>query len=59
LMEALLKFTLMDFSTKLEISEYGDELDAIAVGLNTLIEELKASKEAEEKNIKRIEEKAN
>lgn len=58
IMEALLLYTLMDFSTKLEISESGDELDAIAVGLNTLGEELKASKEAEEKSIKRLEEKA-
>lgn len=56
--EALLKFTLMDFSVKLEISENGDELDAIAVGLNTLTEELKASKEIEEKNLKQLEEKA-
>lgn len=58
LMEALLQYTLMDFSVKLEISESGDELDAIAVGLNTLTEELKASREAEEKNIKKLEEKA-
>lgn len=59
LMEALLQYTLMDFSTKIEVSEAGDELDAIAVGLNTLVEELKSSKELEEKNIKKLEEKAN
>lgn len=58
-MEALLQYTLMDFSKKLEISESGDELDAIAVGLNTLAEELKTSKETEEKSIKKLEEKAN
>lgn len=59
LMETLLQYTLMDFSNKVEISEAGDELDAIAVGLNTLAEELKASKEAEEESIKKIEDKAN
>src|SRR6266480_4701699 len=34
--EVLLKYTLMDFSRQIKISEAGDELDAIAVGLNTL-----------------------
>jgi light-regulated signal transduction histidine kinase (bacteriophytochrome) len=58
LMETLLQYTLMDFSNKLEISEAGDELDAIAVGLNTLAEELQASKEAEKENLKKLEEKA-
>lgn len=56
LMEALLKVTLMDFSVKIEISEYGDELDAIAVGLNTLVEELKASKETEQRSIDKLKE---
>ena len=58
LMETLLEYTLMDFSNKIEISDAGDELDAIAVGLNTLAEELQASKELEKLNTKKIEEKA-
>jgi PAS domain S-box-containing protein len=40
LLEVLLRYTLMDFSQKASISPAGDELDAIAVGLNTLGEEL-------------------
>lgn len=38
--EQLIKFTQMDFSGHLPISEKGDEIDAIIVGLNTLGEEL-------------------
>ncbi len=40
IMDALIKITQMDFSEKIEISDKGDELDAIAVGLNTMSEEL-------------------
>jgi PAS domain S-box-containing protein len=40
IMDALIKITQLDFSDKLVISDRGDELDAIAVGLNTLSEEL-------------------
>jgi PAS domain S-box-containing protein len=40
ILDTLLKYTLMDFSQQLPISEKGDELDAIAVGLNTLSDEL-------------------
>lgn len=54
LMDVLLKYTLMDFSQKIEVTDAGDELDAIAVGLNTLIEELQASKAAEETKAKEI-----
>ncbi len=53
IMEALIKTTQMDFSEKLDISDRGDELDAIAVGLNTMSEELEFHlqqlKESEEK----------
>ena len=38
--DVLLKYTIMDFSEKISVSEKGDELDAIVVGLNTLSEEL-------------------
>ncbi len=40
ILDALIKITQMDFSEKIEIGETGDELDAIAVGLNTMAEEL-------------------
>ena len=40
ILSALLKYTTMDFSEKLVTSDKGDELDAIAFGLNTLIDEL-------------------
>ncbi|MES2763074.1 MAG: ATP-binding protein [Bacteroidota bacterium] len=40
ILNALLKYTTMDFSDKLMVSEKGDELDAIICGLNSLIEEL-------------------
>jgi light-regulated signal transduction histidine kinase (bacteriophytochrome) len=59
LMQILLKYTLLDFSEKVEITEAGDELDAIAVGLNTLAEELEAAKEVEIAHAKELEKKAN
>jgi PAS domain S-box-containing protein len=40
IMNILLKYTLLDFSEKMEVTNVGDEIDAIAVGLNTLGEEL-------------------
>lgn len=40
LIEVLLKYTIMEFSMRCEISDRGDELDALAAGLNTLGEEL-------------------
>lgn len=40
IMDVLIKNTQLDFSEKLTISDRGDELDAIAVGLNTMSEEL-------------------
>lgn len=39
---ALLKYTTMDFSERLVLSEKGNELDAIAAGLNSLIDELES-----------------
>ena len=38
----LIKFTQMNFDEIIPVSEKGDEIDAIIVGLNTLGEELKA-----------------
>ncbi|MCW3104512.1 MAG: sensor signal transduction histidine kinase [Bacteroidetes bacterium] len=38
---AILKYTVFDFSQKVPISPKGDEIDAIAAGMNTLSDELK------------------
>jgi len=54
ILDVLLKYTKLDFSEKIAISDTGDELDAIAIGLNTLSEELVASHEAEELQIQNI-----
>ena len=56
LMEGLLKYTMLDFSQPIEVSEEGDELDAIALGLNTLAEELQSARELEARQIKIIRE---
>jgi PAS domain S-box-containing protein len=56
IMDVLLKYTVFDFSEKAEVSPAGDELDAIAIGLNTLAEELVASHEAEVKQLNSIQE---
>lgn len=40
ILEALLRFTVRDLSRKIEVGELGDDLDAIAVGINTMAEEL-------------------
>jgi PAS domain S-box-containing protein len=40
LIDVLLKYTIMDFSMRCEMSDREDELDALAAGLNTLGEEL-------------------
>ena len=57
LLEALIRYIQMDFSAKVEVTEAGDELDAIAVGLNTLAEELRAARETEQRNMARLKEK--
>jgi PAS domain S-box-containing protein len=40
ILDILLRYTMMDFAEKMDVSETGDEMDAIALGLNTLGEEL-------------------
>ncbi|HTF05572.1 MAG TPA: ATP-binding protein, partial [Bacteroidia bacterium] len=40
ILDILLRYTMMDFAEKMDVSETGDEVDAIALGLNTLAEEL-------------------
>jgi PAS domain S-box-containing protein len=55
-MEVLLKYTVMDFSETLEVSGEGDEIDAIAIGLNTLAEELAAARKQESAQLQTISE---
>lgn len=43
LLDVLLKYTLLDFSEKAEISDHGDEIDAISMGFNSLSEELQSA----------------
>ena len=57
IMEILLRYTVMDFSTKIEITQKGDELDAIGVGINTMAEELKAALDAETLHTRSLEER--
>lgn len=42
--ETLVKFTQFDFKGRIPVSERGDDIDAIIVGLNTLGEELEGVK---------------
>jgi PAS domain S-box-containing protein len=56
LLEVLLEHTMMNFSRRAVISEEGDEIDAIAVGLNTLSEELEESRNIEKKYIQHLKE---
>jgi PAS domain S-box-containing protein len=60
ILDVLLKYTVMDFSEKIPITVNADELDAIAVGLNTLSEELQSHtlllKESEERYHNMVEE---
>ena len=54
IMEALIKGTRFDFSQRLEISEHGDEIDAISVGINTMNEELEWHIRETQENQERI-----
>lgn len=55
ILDVALKHTLMDFSVKAPVSTKGDELDAIAVGLNTLSEELEERIKALEESARKLE----
>jgi PAS domain S-box-containing protein len=58
IMDVLLKYTLFDFSEKAQISETGDEIDAIALALNTLGEELSDRIRTEKKHLQELEQMA-
>jgi PAS domain S-box-containing protein len=55
ILEVLLSYVLKDFSSVAPVSDIGDEIDAFAVGLNTLGEELKESLEANQNYIQLLE----
>jgi PAS domain S-box-containing protein len=55
IMNVLLKYTFFDFTEKAEISPVGDEIDAIALALNTLGEELSDRIKAEKKHTEDLE----
>jgi len=55
IMNVLLKYTFFDFSEKAEISSQGDEIDAIALALNTLGEELHDRIESQKKQFQELE----
>jgi PAS domain S-box-containing protein len=40
LLDVLLQYTMMDFSQKVPLTDKGDEIDAIAAGINALVDEL-------------------
>jgi len=56
IMDVVMKYTLFDFSEQAEISDVGDELDAVAIGLNTLAEELLTARKNEEFQLRNIQE---
>jgi PAS domain S-box-containing protein len=58
LLQVLLRYVLFDFTEKAHVSEAGDEIDAIALGLNTLAEELQAARETEERQVALIRERS-
>ena len=58
IMEVLLKTTILDFSQKIELSNRRDELDAIALGINTMSEELESYIAAEKKSREEVERSA-
>ncbi len=56
LITILLKYTLLDFSEKIEVTDHHDEIDAIAIGLNALSEELQAAIALEHSRLQIVEE---
>lgn len=54
-LEILKKYLLQDFSQQIKVSNRGDGLDSIAVGLNTMGMALQTLLETEKRNIKQLE----
>ena len=55
LIEVMLRYTTMDFGSKAEISDAGDEVDALAAGINTMAEELQYHLQGFKENEEQIE----
>lgn len=55
ILSLLLKYTLMDFSQKIQISDKGDEIDAVAIGINTLVDELQSAITETKKHTEEVE----
>ena len=49
ILETLLDYAVMNFNKKIELSERGDEIDALAGGLNMLAQELEYSLTSQKK----------
>lgn len=56
LLDLMLRYTLMDFSQKAPISERGDELDALAAGLNALTDEIQHGWELVNRKVAQLDE---
>ena len=56
IIETLLRYTQLDFSRKIPIKGAGNEWDAIAIGLNTLSEELQSAIDSEKERRLELEE---
>jgi PAS domain S-box-containing protein len=54
-LEILKKYLLQDFSQQIKVSDHGNELDSIAIGLNSLGAALQTLLETEKRNIKQLE----
>ena len=59
IIELLLRFTIMDFTGRAELSEERDEIDAIAAGLNALADEFQYLLDVQAQNDDKLEKKAN
>lgn len=52
LIEALMKVAQGDYSVQVELSDKNDHLDALSMGFNTMVDDLKAGKEFEQENVR-------
>lgn len=56
LMDIIVRYTMLDFSDKAEVSNHGDEIDALAMGFNSLSEELQAAINLSHSRLQTVEE---
>jgi PAS domain S-box-containing protein len=55
IMNILMDYTVMNFKSKIQLSEAGDEIDAVSAGLNTLAEELEYAQEEQKRYSQQLE----